>query len=50
MKRTKQRLENIIEEIEQWLFDNSKEHEARAQMEEKLRKAKIELAEYDQNI
>ena len=46
MKRTKQRLENVIEEIEQWMFDNSKEHEARVQMEEKLRKAKQELAEY----
>ena len=46
MKRTKQRLQNIIEEIEQWLLDNSKEHEARGHMEEKLRKAKQELAEY----
>lgn len=46
MKRTKQRLENIIEELEQWMIDNSREHEARGQMEEKLRKAKQELAEY----
>ena len=46
MKRTKQRLENVIEEINQWLIDNSKEHEARGQMEEKLRKAKQELSEY----
>lgn len=46
MKRTKQRLENVIEEIEQWLFDNAKEHEARGQMEEKLIKAKKELSEY----
>ncbi|MEO6176807.1 MAG: hypothetical protein ABIP27_16770 [Flavobacterium circumlabens] len=44
--RTKQRLENVIEEIEQWLFDNSTEHEARGQMQEKLRKAKQELTEY----
>jgi hypothetical protein len=45
MKRTKQHLENIIEETEQWLFDNPKEHEARGQMEEKLKKAKQELVE-----
>lgn len=46
MRRTKQRLENVVEEIEQWLFDNAKEHEARGQMEEKLREAKQELADY----
>ncbi|QSW90734.1 hypothetical protein J0383_07960 [Flavobacterium endoglycinae] len=46
MKRTRQRLENLIEELNQWLNDNSKEHEARTQMEEKLREAKQELAEY----
>ena len=46
MKRTKQRFENVIEEIEQWMFDNAKGHEARGLMEEKLRKAKQELAEY----
>lgn len=44
--RTKQRLENLIEELEQWLFDNSKEHEARIQMEERLREAKRELSEH----
>jgi hypothetical protein len=44
--RTRQRLENLIEELEQWLFDNSKEHEARIQMEERLREAKQELSEY----
>jgi hypothetical protein len=46
MKRTKRHLKNVIEEIEQWLFDNAKEHEARGQMNEKLKKAKQELSQY----
>jgi hypothetical protein len=46
MKRTKRHLKNVIEEIEQWLFDNAKEHEARGQMNEKLSKAKQELSQY----
>ncbi len=46
MKRTKQQLINVIEQLEQWMQDNSTEHEARPQMEAKLRQAKQELSEY----
>lgn len=40
---TEQQLKNKIADREQWLFDNSPEHEARPQIEADLRKAKEEL-------
>lgn len=40
---TKQQLKNKISELEQWLTDNSPEHEARPHIVTDLRKAKEEL-------
>ena len=47
---TKQQLKNKISELEQWLFDNSPEHEARPQIEADLRKAKEQLAKLKSNL
>ncbi len=41
---TKQQLKNKIAELEQWLFDNSPEHEARPMVIADLQKAKDKLA------
>ncbi|MCV9929491.1 hypothetical protein OIU83_17655 [Flavobacterium sp. LS1R49] len=41
---TNQQLKNKIAQLEQWLFDNASEHEARPQIETDLRKAKEQLA------
>ena len=41
---TKQQLKNKISDLEQWLTDNSPEHEARPQIEADLRKAKEQLS------
>ena len=40
---SKQQLKNKISELEQWLRENSSEHEARPNIEADLRKAKEEL-------
>ncbi|MEO7977741.1 hypothetical protein [Flavobacterium sp.] len=39
---TPQQRKNKIAELEQWLFDNSPEHEARPQIEADLRKLKAQ--------
>lgn len=41
--QTKTQLQNKIAELQQWLQDNSPEHEARPQIEADLRKAIDEL-------
>jgi hypothetical protein len=46
---TKQQLKNRITQLEQWLFDNSAEHEARPQIETDLRKAKEQLVKLKKN-
>ncbi len=43
---TNQQLKNKISELEQWLFDNSSEHEARPMIEADLRNAKEQLANF----
>lgn len=43
--RTKPQLQNKIQELKQWLQDNSLEHEARPQIESDLRDAIKELHE-----
>lgn len=42
--QTKQQLKNKKEELEQWLRDNSTEHEARPMIESDLRRVNDQLA------
>lgn len=43
--RTKQQLQNLIKDCDEWLEVNSKEHEARPQIEARRAKAIKELEE-----
>jgi molecular chaperone DnaK (HSP70) len=45
--QTKQELQTKITELENWLKDNSPEHEARPQIEKDLRDLKSKLTEKD---
>lgn len=47
---TKKQLKNKIAELEQWLFDNSSEHEARSQIVTDLRRAKEEFEKLKENL
>ena len=47
MPTNQQQLKTKIAELEQWLHDNSSEHEARTTVESDLRNLKKQLIQYD---